>query len=200
MHWCLWCAKLCVLLWDTASKRPPSLTSGRLWKEKQWTSAPIPITKQNKPMVGSASAPPTSGSCTTRGDREQAGYTGWRTPAERGFDSKSQNPWNCTFLAEAAHPEALPAQSCSSFSKEPKDRQTSARDLGQPLSTLGIWAEKQQAFGWKNGVGSAGCPRGAHSATSCGGVRKIKTDGNCTSPSARTSRWSRFPQMSRVIA
>lgn len=86
------------------------------------------------------------------------------------------------------------------FPKSQRARQTSARDLCQPLPPPGIWAEKQQAFGWKNSVGSVGCPCGAHFAMSCGGVRKIKADGSYTSPSARTSRWSRQPEMSKAIS
>jgi hypothetical protein len=65
---------------------------------------------------------------------------------------------------------------------------------------LGIWAEKQWAFGWRNRFGSAGCPCSAHFVRSCGKVRKIKTDGNYTFPSARTSRWSRHPKMSKGIS
>lgn len=56
-----------------------------------------------------------------------------------------------------------------------------------PGSALwGIWAEKWQAFGGKNRAGSGRCPCSAHFAMSCEGVRKIKIDGNVTSPSVST--------------
>lgn len=193
---------MCQMLYqarDIMENRPQCLTTGAS-RKKSTELKPQPHHQTDWTHVRSASAPLASGSWSPGGDREQTGDTEEAAPAERGLDSKSPNPWTCTFPSEPAYSEALPAQSCFSFPKEPKGRQTSARDLCQPLPPPGIWAERQQAFGWRNSAGSVGCACGAHFAMSCGGVRKIETDGSSTSPSARTSRWSRQPKMSKAIS
>lgn len=144
------------------ARKPQSFTSSCLWN------------------LGQISTEGTGTNCHTES----------KTPAERGFDSKSQKSLELTFSSGTCLPFHKAVHSCFSFPKEPKGRQPSARDLCQPLPCQDLG--KEAASIWvKEGVGSVGCPCDAHFAMSCGGGRKIKTDGNYTSPSAKMSRWSR---------